>query len=128
MTLLALISYALVGIVAGLLGGLLGIGGGLVTVPALLFIFQQMNFPPDHLMQLAVGTSLGAMVFTSASSAWSHHLMKGVKLGFFPRSLARDRFRGHFGRHSRGSAFKQSIASCFWHMRVFDRTLFFASR
>ncbi len=72
------ILYALIGICAGFFGGLLGIGGGLVTVPALVGIFQWQHISPDHLVQTAIGTSLGAMVFTSATSAWSHIKEQGV--------------------------------------------------
>jgi uncharacterized protein len=76
------ILYALIGAIAGFLGGLLGIGGGLVVVPALLFSFHQMHFPDTYAMQIAVGTSLGAMLFTSASSAWAHYRQKGVSWNY----------------------------------------------
>lgn len=83
MALLAFVIYAFVGVAAGLLAGLLGIGGGLVTVPALFLLFHLMDFPSTHLMQVAVGTSLAAMVFTASSSAWSHHLLRGINWSFF---------------------------------------------
>jgi uncharacterized protein len=70
--------YLLIGIFAGFFAGLLGIGGGLITVPALLLIFHRLGFPAETIMQTAIGTSLAAMVFTSASSAWAHYLKKGV--------------------------------------------------
>lgn len=76
------ILYSLIGTIAGFLGGLLGIGGGLVVVPALLFAFHQMHFPDTFAMQIAVGTSLGAMLFTSASSAWAHYRQKGVSWNY----------------------------------------------
>jgi uncharacterized membrane protein YfcA len=61
------------GVFTGLLSGLLGIGGGVVIVPALLVIFHLMGLDPSHLMQYAVGTSLGVMV-VNATSATSFHL------------------------------------------------------
>lgn len=75
---MTLILYAIIGIFAGFIGGLLGVGGGLVVVPALIFMFQYLDFPLTYAMQVAVGTSLGAMVFTAASSAWAHYTQKGV--------------------------------------------------
>lgn len=77
------IIYVLVGMVAGFLGGLLGIGGGIVVVPALVWIFHFQDFPSSHLMQTAIGTSLGAMVLTSASSAWAHDRQKGISWPLF---------------------------------------------
>jgi uncharacterized protein len=77
-SLITIVLYIFIGIVAGFLGGLLGIGGGLVVVPALLLIFYLFDFPTAYAMQVAVGTSLGAMVFTAASSAWAHYKQKGV--------------------------------------------------
>lgn len=65
--------YLIIGIVAGFLSGLLGVGGGMVVVPSLLVVFHYMGFSPQNMMQTAIGTSLAAMVFTSGASAWAHH-------------------------------------------------------
>jgi uncharacterized membrane protein YfcA len=67
-----------IGLVAGLLAGLLGLGGGIVIVPALVFTFKYLHIPSDQLMQLAVGTSLAAMIINSFSSFLSHYKKKGV--------------------------------------------------
>ena len=67
------ISYALLGVVAGTLAGLLGVGGGLIIVPILASLFALQGFAPEHLMQTAVGTSLATIVFTSLSSTHAHH-------------------------------------------------------
>jgi uncharacterized protein len=75
---LILLIYALIGVLAGFLGGLLGIGGGLIVVPALLAMFHLQSLPDTYAMQVAIGTSLGAMIFTSASSAWTHYRQRGV--------------------------------------------------
>jgi uncharacterized protein len=73
MLVLSFITYAIVGVGSGLLAGLLGMSGGIITVPCLLFIFTYMGFPTVELMQLAIGTSLAAMVFNSLSSTYTHN-------------------------------------------------------
>jgi len=66
-------AYALLGLFAGVVAGLLGVGGGLIVVPILATLFTSQGFASQHLMQLAVGTSLATLVFTSLSSMWAHH-------------------------------------------------------
>lgn len=61
------------GMVAGLLSGLIGIGGGVVIVPLLYHIFTDLQIPLDVTMPLAIGTSLVSIVFTASMSARSHH-------------------------------------------------------
>jgi len=68
-----LIAYALVGVVAGVIGGMLGISGGFITIPCLILIFHILDFPPVYMMQLAIGTSLAAMIFNSLAASWSHN-------------------------------------------------------
>ena len=66
--------YLAIGGVAGILAGLLGIGGGLVIVPMLVACFGwQQGFPANSIMHLALGTSMASIVFTSVSSFLSHH-------------------------------------------------------
>lgn len=65
--------YPLAGAVAGLIAGLLGVGGGIVIVPILVVLFEAQAFPHAHVMQLALGTSLGSIMFTSVSSFRAHH-------------------------------------------------------
>ncbi len=65
--------YLLTGLLAGLLAGLMGVGGGLVIVPALLFAFAWQGVDPAHLAHLAVGTSLAAIVPISIASLRAHH-------------------------------------------------------
>lgn len=67
------LSYAVLGAVAGVLAGLLGIGGGLVIVPVLTFMFTAHGIPPEHILHTALGTSLASIIFTSVSSMKAHH-------------------------------------------------------
>lgn len=60
------------GSLAGVLAGLLGIGGGLVLVPALVFVFDLMEVPESVLSHMAIGTSLSTIIATSLSSARAH--------------------------------------------------------
>jgi uncharacterized membrane protein YfcA len=81
--------YPLLGIIVGLIAGLLGIGGGVVVVPFLIFVFTAQGFSAQHMMQLALATSLGSIVFTSVASFMTHHrhgavrwgIVKGITLG-----------------------------------------------
>ena len=62
-----------VGAFAGLIAGLFGIGGGVVIVPALYYVFEIVGAPEDSLMRMAVGTSLTTILVTSLRSLWAHH-------------------------------------------------------
>lgn len=76
---LAWMLYLAIGAVAGFLAGLLGVGGGLIIVPALIFVFTQAGFAPDYVAHMAVGTSLGSIVFTSIASLRAHHRRRAVR-------------------------------------------------
>ncbi len=65
--------YLVLGAVAGFLAGLFGVGGGLVLVPVLLFLFDAQHFSAEHTMHLALGTSMATIVFTSLASMRKHH-------------------------------------------------------
>ena len=74
-----MLTYVAVGIVAGLLAGLFGVGGGLVIVPVLAGLFIAQGFPSEYIMQMAVGSSLATIVVTSLSSVRAHHSRGGVR-------------------------------------------------
>lgn len=68
-----LAAYLLLGSFAGAIAGLLGVGGGLVIVPVLVTLYHLQGFSVDHVMQLALGTSLATIFFTALSSGLAHH-------------------------------------------------------
>ena len=69
---------AITAIPVGFLGGLFGIGGGLITVPFLYYIFNSIGIDQQYLMHLAVGTSFAIIIPTSAVSVLTHHKYKAV--------------------------------------------------
>lgn len=75
--LLALVLIA-TGLFAGLLAGLLGVGGGIVMVPVLELALPYAGFPREWCMHVAVATSLAAIVPTSISSSRAHHGRGGI--------------------------------------------------
>lgn len=68
------------GLVAGFMAGLLGVGGGIILVPGLYFLFKTLGYAPDHLMHLAVGTSLAIIIPTGISSAFAHYKRGAVRM------------------------------------------------
>ncbi len=69
---------ALSGVVAGFAAGLLGVGGGIVTVPVLEYSLRFAGVPEEYRMHVAVATSLAAIIPTSMSSARTHHARGAV--------------------------------------------------
>lgn len=65
--------FPLLGVVAGVLAGLLGIGGGLVLVAALVWVLPLFGIPKEAAMHAALASSLASIVLTAASSAYAHH-------------------------------------------------------
>lgn len=65
------------GCMGGFLSGLLGVGGGILFVPALLFYFKQSGLDDSHAMLLSIGTSSAIVLATIATSAF-HHLKRGA--------------------------------------------------
>ncbi|MDY6511739.1 sulfite exporter TauE/SafE family protein [Acinetobacter faecalis] len=68
-----LIIFLAIGVLAGFAAGLFGVGGGTIIVPLLFIVFTQMDYSPDVIMHLALGTSLATIVVTSISSLMAHH-------------------------------------------------------
>ncbi|SFD27093.1 sulfite exporter TauE/SafE family protein [Tropicimonas isoalkanivorans] len=68
-------------VLAGIMAGLLGVGGGIVIVPTLFWILSLTDFPRELAMHMSVATSLLTIVFTSISSARAHHKRGSVDVG-----------------------------------------------
>jgi len=65
-------------VLAGFMAGLFGIGGGLITVPFLFFIFESLNIDKTYLMHLSVGTSFAIIIPTSVVSVLTHRKHNSV--------------------------------------------------
>lgn len=79
---MAIVEYLLfwvIGLVAGFIGGLFGIGGGVIIVPSLLFLFYYMGFDHSALMSIAAATSLSTMIVTSFISTTAHVRKKTIE-------------------------------------------------
>jgi uncharacterized membrane protein YfcA len=73
------LAYPLLGVFAGFVAGLFGVGGGLTIVPLLFMLFTAQAFPVEHSMHLALGTSMATIVLTSVSSMRAHHAHGAVR-------------------------------------------------
>lgn len=74
-----LAAYLLLGAFVGFFAGLLGVGGGAIMVPMLTTLFAAQGFPREHMVHLALGTSMAAIVLTSISSLRAHHAHGAVR-------------------------------------------------
>lgn len=72
------LTLMLIGALAGVMAGLLGIGGGLIVVPALAFWLPAKGISADAALHAAVATSLASITVTASASAWSHFRRGGV--------------------------------------------------
>jgi len=73
------IVYLLMGLFVGFFAGLLGIGGGLILVTLMVYLFTLQGFPEDRILHMALGTSITSIVFTSISSLLAHHRHGAVR-------------------------------------------------
>jgi len=73
MLLTVFVSCIALGAVVGYLAGLLGIGGGLVIVPALVHLLPLLGIDQAIIMPMALATSLSTIVITSTTAAFAHH-------------------------------------------------------
>ena len=71
----------------GFMAGLLGIGGGIIAVPVLLFLLPSIGFSPEITPHVAIATSLAAIILTSLSSAHAHHRRANVPWPMFKPML-----------------------------------------
>ena len=86
--LVELLAYLLVGSFAGILAGMFGVGGGIIIVPVLVFVFSFLGFEDSYLVHIAIGTSLATIFFTGISSTRSHYLKGSIDAkAFFPMAI-----------------------------------------
>lgn len=74
------IGLLITGVIGGLIAGLFGVGGGIVIVPILFWIFTSLNFPNEILMHMAIGSSLATIIPTSISSARAHYQRGSIEM------------------------------------------------
>ena len=77
--------YLVLGSAAGLLAGMLGVGGGLIIVPALAFSFSHLSFNQQQIMPLALATSLATIIITSISSIRAHQKKQAILWPLFKK-------------------------------------------
>lgn len=68
-----MIVFVILGAFVGFMAGLLGIGGGGIMVPILTAIFMHQGLAADHVVHIALGTSMACIMVTSFSSLRAHH-------------------------------------------------------
>lgn len=97
-----------IGVGAGMLAGALGLGGGVVIVPALIFVFHGMGFDSAIIAKMAVATSLSTIIVTSISAVCTHHqagfvrwpvvlrLGAGIIFGAFAGAFIADWMKGEW--------------------------------
>lgn len=71
---------AFAGVIAGIIAGLLGVGGGIIMVPAMALAFGLLGFDPEVYHHVAVGTSLAVIISTGYASAKAHHKKQSVMI------------------------------------------------
>lgn len=77
--------YLAAGAFAGILAGLFGIGGGMIIVPALIYIFTAQGVPKAALTHIGIGTSLATIIVTSISSLRAHNSKNAVNWSVWKR-------------------------------------------
>ncbi len=104
------IALVVAGAFAGFVSGLLGVGGGIVTVPVMFELFRVLKINPDIGMHVAVATSLATIIPTSIMSGRSHHKRGAVDFDLLKR-LAPAAFVGVIIAAIAGGIFKGVVLS-----------------
>ncbi|MFT4794165.1 MAG: putative membrane protein YfcA [Paracoccaceae bacterium] len=132
-TLPLLLFLMVVGAGAGVLAGLLGVGGGIVLVPAFYHLFSGMGYEPPQLMQICVATSLATIMFTSLRSmaghrkkgavddhvliSWGPGIVIGAFVGMFAASsLKSDALMAIFGVMGCGVGMWMALGKAHWRL------------
>ncbi len=107
-------AYLALGVFVGFFAGLFGIGGGLVLVPVLTWLFEAQHLGGAQNLHLALGTAMAAIIYTAISSARTHHQHGAVNL-----HVVRNMTPGLLLGTLLGTAFASAVSQ-------FYLTLFFA--
>lgn len=111
----AVLSFLLAGAAAGFLAGLLGIGGGLILVVALVWLLPLVGFSPLHVMHVALASALASIVFTAISSAAAHarrgSIIWSSVLALAPGLLLGSAAGALLATHLSGTALRWFVAS-----------------
>src|SRR3954463_731283 len=107
------LGYLAIGAFVGFFAGLLGIGGGAVMVPLLVWLYDAQGIPHEHLLHLAVGTSMATILFTALASGRAHasrgavrwDIAKSLTPGIVVGGLAGSAAAGQFSTVALASAF-----------------------
>lgn len=67
------------GLASGFLAGLLGVGGGLMLVPCLVFVLGQEGVTGESAIKMAIAVAMATILFTSLSSVWAHHRRGAIR-------------------------------------------------
>ncbi|MGY3804448.1 sulfite exporter TauE/SafE family protein [Pigmentibacter ruber] len=85
---LDLLYFLLLGAFAGTIAGLLGLGGGIILVPSLIWIFQyKLQIQQDKIMHMTIATSMTTIVFTALFSIYAHQKRKAIHWPAFKKLL-----------------------------------------
>ncbi len=123
-----ILELALLGLCTGFLAGLLGLGGGMMMVPFLTIILSARAYPQQHVIKMAVATSLATICFTSLASLRAHHRRGAVRWEIV-RTLAPGILLGAFLGSQVASAMPSNILGyCFAVFVAFTATQLFVNR
>ena len=81
------VALAATGLVAGVMAGLLGVGGGIVIVPVLYHLFTLLGIDESVRMHAAVGTSLATIIPTSILSSRAHEKRGSLDMALIKRLM-----------------------------------------
>jgi uncharacterized protein len=90
------LAYLGIGVLVGFLAGLLGVGGGAIMVPLLVSVYAAQGLPQEHVLHVALGTSMATIFFTSLSSMRAHH-QRGAVDWAVTRAMSPGILAGSFG-------------------------------